>query len=49
MARIKLAYIGGGSMRAPGVIASLVVQGENFQLAFLQSRQQVLIIVKTHT
>ncbi|HEX6508679.1 MAG TPA: glycoside hydrolase [Chloroflexota bacterium] len=30
MARIKLAYIGGGSTRAPGTIASLVEQGESF-------------------
>lgn len=31
MARIKLAYIGGGSTRAPGTMASLIEQGENFQ------------------
>lgn len=31
MARIKLAYIGGGSTRAPGTMASLIHQGENFQ------------------
>src|SRR5262245_31975724 len=31
MARIKLAYIGGGSTRAPGTMASLIAQGENFQ------------------
>ncbi|CAN5601350.1 6-phospho-beta-glucosidase [soil metagenome] len=30
MARIKLAYIGGGSTRAPGTMASLIDQGENF-------------------
>lgn len=30
MARIKLAYIGGGSTRAPGTVASFVHQGENF-------------------
>src|ERR687885_1659040 len=30
MARIKLAYIGGGSTRAPGTMASFVAQGENF-------------------
>ncbi len=30
MARIKLAYIGGGSTRAPGTMASFVDQGENF-------------------
>lgn len=31
MARIKLAYIGGGSTRAAGTMASLIEQGENFQ------------------
>lgn len=31
MAHIKLAYIGGGSTRAPGTVASLVEQGESFQ------------------
>lgn len=31
MARIRLAYIGGGSTRAPGTMASLIHQGENFQ------------------
>src|SRR4029079_8470162 len=30
MARIKLAYIGGASTRAPGTMASFVHQGENF-------------------
>lgn len=30
MARIKLAYIGGGSTRAPGTMASFVQQGQNF-------------------
>lgn len=30
MARIKLAYIGGGSTRAPGMLHSLVEQGANF-------------------
>ena len=31
MARIRLAYIGGGSTRAPGTMASLIHQGQNFQ------------------
>ncbi|HEX6034257.1 MAG TPA: hypothetical protein VFY83_07465 [Anaerolineales bacterium] len=31
MARIKLAYIGGGSTRAPGTMASMIHQGQNFQ------------------
>ncbi len=30
MAHIKLAYIGGGSTRAPGTMASFIEQGENF-------------------
>ena len=30
MARIKLAYIGGGSTRAPGTMASFAHQGDNF-------------------
>ncbi|MGI8405961.1 MAG: glycoside hydrolase, partial [Thermomicrobiales bacterium] len=30
MARIKLAYIGGGSTRAPGTMSSLIDQGANF-------------------
>jgi len=31
VARLKIAYIGGGSSRAPGTIASFVDQGQNFQ------------------
>ena len=31
MARLKLAYIGGGSTRAPGTVAALIAQGENFR------------------
>src|SRR5215208_6264590 len=31
VARIKIAYIGGGSTRAPGTMASLIRQGQNFQ------------------
>src|ERR687891_106528 len=31
MAHIKLAYIGGGSTRAPGTMASFIHQGQNFQ------------------
>ena len=30
MARIKIAYIGGGTTRAPGTMASFIEQGENF-------------------
>ncbi|MDX2163431.1 MAG: glycoside hydrolase [bacterium] len=31
MARLKIAYIGGGSTRAPGTVASFIQQGDNFQ------------------
>ncbi len=31
MARVRMAYIGGGSTRAPGTMVSLIAQGENFQ------------------
>ena len=31
MARIKIAYVGGGSTRAPGTLSSFVEQGENFR------------------
>jgi 6-phospho-beta-glucosidase len=31
VAQIKLAYIGGGSTRAPGTMASFIHQGQNFQ------------------
>jgi 6-phospho-beta-glucosidase len=31
MASLKIAYIGGGSTRAPGTMASLIAQGANFQ------------------
>jgi 6-phospho-beta-glucosidase len=31
VARLKLAYIGGGSTRAPGTMASFIQQGQNFQ------------------
>ena len=30
MARLKWVYLGGGSTRAPGTVASFVAQGENF-------------------
>lgn len=30
MARLKIAYIGGGSTRAPGTVASFIAQGQNF-------------------
>ena len=31
MARIKMAYIGGGSTRGAGTMASFIHQGENFE------------------
>jgi len=31
VASLRMAYIGGGSTRAPGTMASLIAQGENFQ------------------
>src|SRR3712207_6167212 len=50
MARIKLAYIGGGSTRAPGTMASLIDQGENFrgsEVVLIDLDQERLEIVKT--
>ena len=50
MARIKLAYIGGGSTRAPGTMASFVHQGENFQgseVVLIDLNEERLEIVRT--
>src|SRR5262245_35404137 len=50
MARIKLAYIGGGSTRAPGTMASFIDQGENFQgseVVLVDLDPERLQIVKT--
>ncbi len=50
VARIKLAYIGGGSTRAPGTMASFVAQGENFQgseVVLIDLDAERLGIVKT--
>ena len=50
MARIKLAYIGGGSTRAPGTVASFIHQGENFngsELVLIDLNQERLDIVQT--
>lgn len=50
MARIKLAYIGGGSTRAPGTMASLVQQGENFEgseVVLIDLVEERLEIVRT--
>jgi 6-phospho-beta-glucosidase len=50
MARIKLAYIGGGSTRAPGTMASFVEQGHNFdgsEVVLIDLNEERLALVKT--
>jgi 6-phospho-beta-glucosidase len=50
MARIKLAYIGGGSTRAPGTMASFVEQGQNFdgsEVVLIDLNEERLALVKT--
>ncbi|NWF69386.1 MAG: glycoside hydrolase [Chloroflexi bacterium] len=50
MARIKIAYIGGGSTRAPGTVASFVYQGENFQgseIVLIDLDMERLQLIKT--
>ncbi len=50
MARIKLAYIGGGSTRAPGTMASLIDQGHNFdgsEVVLIDLEPERLDLVKT--
>ena len=50
MARIKLAYIGGGSTRAPGTMASLIHQGQNFhgsEVVLIDIDEAHLSLVKT--
>jgi 6-phospho-beta-glucosidase len=50
MARIKLAYIGGGSTRAAGTMASFVQQGENFdgsEVVLIDLDEEHLSIVQT--
>ena len=49
MARIKLAYIGGGSTRAPGTMASFVEQGYNFdgsEVVLIDLSEERLALVK---
>lgn len=49
MARIKLAYIGGGSTRAPGTMASLIDQGDNFsgsEIVLVDLNEERLHLVK---
>lgn len=50
MARIKLAYVGGGSTRAPGTMASLIHQGQNFhgsEVVLIDIDEAHLSLVKT--
>lgn len=50
MARIKLAYIGGGSTRAAGTMASFIQQGENFQgseVVLIDLDQERLNLIQT--
>ena len=52
MARIKFAYIGGGSTRAAGTMASFVQQGENFdgsEVVLIDLDEERLGIVQTIT
>ena len=52
MARIKIAYIGGGSTRAAGTMASFVHQGDNFngsEVVLIDLDEEHLGIVKTIT
>src|SRR5205823_2308978 len=52
MARIKLAYIGGGSTRAPGTMASFIEQGHNFdgsEVVLIDLDPERLAVVKTLT
>jgi 6-phospho-beta-glucosidase len=52
MARIKLAYIGGGSTRAAGTMASFVEQGKNFdgsEVALVDLDEERLGVVATIT
>jgi len=49
MARIKIAYIGGGSTRAPGTMASIIHQGENFsgsEMVLIDLDQERLDLVR---
>ncbi|HEX5500894.1 MAG TPA: hypothetical protein VFX03_16775, partial [Thermomicrobiales bacterium] len=50
MARIKMAYIGGGSTRAAGTMASFIDQGDNFdgsEVVLIDLNQERLDLVKT--
>jgi 6-phospho-beta-glucosidase len=50
MASIKIAYIGGGSTRGPGTMASFIHQGQNFlgsEIALIDFNEERLSLVKT--
>jgi 6-phospho-beta-glucosidase len=50
VARIKVAYIGGGSTRAPGTMASLIAQGDNFsgsEVVLIDLDPERLALVRT--
>ncbi|MBA2597447.1 MAG: glycoside hydrolase [Chloroflexia bacterium] len=50
MARVKIAYVGGGSTRAPGTMASLIAQGENFagsEIVLIDLDEDRLALVQT--
>jgi 6-phospho-beta-glucosidase len=49
MARVKIAYIGGGSSRAPGTVASLIERGKSFEgseVVLIDLNQDTLDIVQ---
>lgn len=50
VARVKIAYVGGGSTRAPGTMASLIAQGQNFagsEIVLIDLDAERLTLVKT--
>jgi 6-phospho-beta-glucosidase len=50
VARVRIAYVGGGSTRAPGTMASLIAQGENFdgsEIVLIDLDAERLALVKT--
>lgn len=49
MARLKIAYIGGGSTRGPGTMASFIAQGDNFvgsEIVLIDFNEEKLALVK---
>ena len=49
MARLKIAYIGGGSTRGPGTMASFIAQGDNFigsEIVLVDFNEEKLALVK---